>query len=95
MRDVQIFRGEFGTPLGFTNEIGWLTLLAIKYGIDITIFGILYFVIWAFIIMGLAGRFFRRKKIPELNNTLTNDLNSEMQTVLKDLKLIKEKWGIK
>lgn len=91
MRDVQIFRGEFGTPLGFTNEIGWLTLLAIKYGIDITIWGIFYFVIWAFIIMGLAGRFFRKNKIPEVNNTLQNELNAELQIIIKDLKEIKEK----
>lgn len=91
MRDVAIFRNEFGTPLGFTNEIGWLTLLALKIGINLSVFGILYFVTWAFIIMGLIGKFFRQKKIPEMNNTLQNELNKELMEILKRLERIEEK----
>ena len=95
MRDVAVFRGEFGTILGFTNEINLILLLSLNIGLTLTIWSMLYFVICAFILMGLAGRYFRRKKIPEMNNTLQNELNSEMQTMIKDLKLIKERLGIK
>lgn len=92
MRDVAIVRGEMGVATSFINEAGWITLLlGLKLGVDLTIFGIIYFYLCGLIVLGLIGRFLRKKEIPELNNTLQNELNKELMEIHRDIKLIKEK----
>jgi hypothetical protein len=83
MRDVGVFSAEYSVAGRFINEAMNVSILLTVKGYNIGWLGIIGLYIGGLVLMGVLGRMLRRAEIPHLTNTLQNEMNNEMKTLLE------------